>query len=296
MSQIRLKITLPALLVLGLLLVTSGNIPAFFMLLAAFALHESAHLLTGDLLGYPDGEFQLTPFGGKVNLNPLFAMNAEAEWFIALSGPLVNWLMVGGVCYLNWLGFQNQYLAYWQKINFLLGTVNLIPALPLDGGRIVHAWLNRYLGMNKAALASKVIALTVAFLLLGCGVVSFISGRGGSLFIIIALVIGVHWWHIRTPAMNLTWKLLQHKKERLQTYGLLNARNIMVTPETLLKDALQEYGTNDYLLFYLFDASQNFWLVSEDLAWKSLVVHGFNTTFLETIKAGFTVNLQKVNR
>lgn len=284
------------MIVLGLLLLTSGNIPAFFMLLAALALHESAHLLTSDLLGYPDGEFQLTPWGGKVNLNPLFAMNAEAEWFIALSGPLVNWLMVGGVSYLHWLGLNNDYLAYWQKINFLLGTVNLVPALPLDGGRIVHACLNQYLGMAKAALVSKMMALTVAIVLICCGAIALFNGRSGSLFILIAVVIAGHWWRIKTPAMNLTWKLLQYKKERLRIQGLLAARTVIVTPETKLKEALRKYGTNDYLLFYLFDAGQNLWLVSEDLAWQSLVAHGFNATFLETIKAGFTVNLQKVNR
>jgi hypothetical protein len=50
------------------------------------------------------------------------------------------------------------------------------------------------------------------------------------------------------------------------------------------------------LFFYLLDRQQNGWLISEELAWQALIANGFKTTFWETIKAGFFVNLQKLSR
>ncbi|HEY8462631.1 MAG TPA: site-2 protease family protein [Bacillota bacterium] len=296
MLKLHFQTNLPALALLGLLLVMCGNLPVFLLLLAALALHEVSHLLANDLWGYPGGRFQLTPWGGQLQLDPLFALNPDAEWFIAASGPLANWLMVAGVAYLNWLGLNHAFLSYWKKVNLLVGTINLIPALPLDGGRIVHACLSRCFGLTKAATVSKILAGITAILLFCCGAVSLAGRRNGSLFLIITLVIGLQLARIKTPALDLTWKLRQHKKELLAKAGLLNARTILVTPQTLIKDVLSEYGTNDYLLFIFFDASGQLWLVSEEQAWQSLVAHGFHTTFLETMKAGLTINLQKVNR
>jgi Zn-dependent protease len=296
MSDFSFKTTLTGLAILGLLILGSGNIPAFLMLVAALGLHEWSHLLASELLGYHKQEFMLTAWGGRFNLDVSLAANSEAEYLIALSGPLANWLMAGGVCYLSWLGLNHPYLVFWQKVNCLLGIVNLIPAFPLDGGRILHAWLNRYLGLTKATVIAKVVTLVTAVLLLGMGAMALAKQRGGSLPLLIGCYLFYQWVIIKNPQFNATWQLLQHKKKLLSTQGILNARTVLVAPETFLKEALRAYGTHDYLLFYLMDRQQNFWLISEELAWQSLITHGFNATFLETIKAGFSVNLQKLNR
>jgi stage IV sporulation protein FB len=283
-------------LVLGLLLLGSGNIPAFLMLAAALGIHELAHLLTSEMLGYQKTEFALSAWGGRLTLDASLTANAEAEYLIALSGPLANWLMVGGICYLSWLGLNHPYLATWQRVNFLLGTVNLIPALPLDGGRILHAWLNQHLGLAKAAAIAKAVTQVMAVLLLGTGMVALTQRQGGSLPLLLGGYLSYQLVIMKKAQFNVTWQLLQHKKKLLTTEGLLKARTVLVAPETFLKEALRAYGTHDYLLFYLVDRQHNLWLVSEELAWQALLTHGFNTTFWETIKAGFSVNLQKLNR
>jgi stage IV sporulation protein FB len=296
MPNLRLKTTLAALVTLGLLILASGNIPAFLLLLAALAVHEWSHLLTGECCGYQKPEFALTMWGGQLTLDASLTANAEAEYLIALSGPLANWLMVGGVCYLNWLGFNHPYLVAWYQVNFLLGSINLLPALPLDGGRIIHAWLNRHLGLSKAAFVSKRVTLATAVLLAEGGVVLLLHRQGGALPLLTGCYLLYHLAVNNRPQFNVTWQLLQHKKKLLAKRGLLSTRTVRVAPETLLRDALRTYGTHDYLLFYLLDRQQNGWLVSEELAWQALIAKGSATTFLETIKAGFSVNLQKLNR
>jgi stage IV sporulation protein FB len=295
MPGIKFKTTFTAVTILGLLLLGSGNIPALLMLVTAWGIHEVSHLLSGEMLGYQNPELVLTGWGGRMTIDASLPANAEAEYLIALSGPLANWLMVGGVVYLNWLGFGHPCLDIWHKVNFLLGTVNLIPALPLDGGRILHALLNRHFGLAKATVISKKVTLFTVVLLMVTGVAILWRRQGGSLPLLIGCYLAYHLAVTKPSVNNCTWQLLQHKKKCLASQGLLKARSIMVTPETFLSDALRAYGTRDYLMFYLMDRHQNLWLVSEEMAWQALIAHGFRTTFWETIKAGFSVNLPKLN-
>jgi stage IV sporulation protein FB len=287
--------TLPALLILGLTLVWSGNIPGFIMLIAALAIHEYSHLLTGEFLGYRDNEYHLTSLGGQMKLDPLFTLNAETEFLIALSGPAVNWSMVGGVAYLRLLGIDHPLLAQWSRINWILGSLNLIPALPLDGGRILHAVFTRYFGPVKAMAGMKITSWLTAVLLTGWGAAALSRRENGSLLILLAVWIIYHLIRNEKTKIDLSWRLLQHKKRLLIKEGRLPIKPVLVRPETFVKNALREYGGNEYLIFYFYLNQRELQTISEDLAWNSLLVHGFGVTFLETMKAGLTVNLQKIN-
>jgi stage IV sporulation protein FB len=294
MPRFYCKSILAVLTILGLL-IGGGDLAASMMLLAAWSLHEWSHLLTGELFGYQQGELALTVMGGRLNFDASLAINSEAEYFMAFSGPLANWLMVGGVAYLKWLGISNSYLTTWSQINCLMGTINLLPALPLDGGRILHAWLNRHFGPVPATQATRMVTLVIVVLLFGMGTIGFWQRRDGILPLLSVLCGGYLLYQLaalKEPRLHLNWQLLQHKKERLVTQGLLNLRMVLVAPETFLNQALRAYGTQDYLLFYLIDR-QRLQLVSEELAWQSLIAQGFTATFADALQAGFSVNLQK---
>jgi stage IV sporulation protein FB len=293
MPRFYFKTTFAVLTILGLL-IGGGDLPASLMLLAAWSLHECSHLLTGELFGYQQGELALTVLGGRLNFDASLAINSEAEYFMAFSGPLANWLMVGGVGYLKWLGISNNYLTTWSQINCLMGTVNLLPALPLDGGRILHAWLNRHFGPVPAARATRVVTMVIVVLLFGMGTIGFWRRRDGVLPVLCGGYLLYQLAALKEPRLHLNWQLLQHKKERLATQRLLNLRTVLVAPETFLSQALRAYGTQDYLLFYLIDR-QRLQLVSEELAWQSLITQGFTATFADALQAGFSVNLQKTN-
>jgi stage IV sporulation protein FB len=282
--------TLPALLILGLALTCSGNILGFVMVLASLFIHETAHGLTGEFLGYRDNEFQLTPFGGRLKMDPLFTLNSETEFLIAVSGPAANWSMVAGVAYLKLLGIDHPFLTQWSRINCLLGSLNLIPALPLDGGRILHAGFIRYFGQAKAMTQVKVISWLTAALLAGWGAAGLRRGETGSLFILTAGWIMVHLIRKERGHIDLTWRLLQHKKRLLVQKGQLPVRPVLVRPDTFVKDALREYGGNEYLIFYIYNQPA-LTAISEDMAWESLLDQGLGVTFLKTVKAGYLSQL-----
>lgn len=133
---------------------------------ASVLIHELAHSLVARRRGIPIKQITLFMFGGVSNLEGE-PTTAPVEAWIAFVGPLTS--IVLGVFFLgislligstNALGLAAQYLAW---ANVLLGIFNLLPAFPLDGGRVLHALVwrvtkSRYRATQIAATIGKVVA------------------------------------------------------------------------------------------------------------------------------------------
>src|SRR4030042_3666580 len=116
-------------------------------LFVSIVAHEFCHSLVARKFGMSMKGITLFIFGGVAEMGDE-PPTAKAEFWMAVVGPLSS-LFIGGVCYLIYLGGRQggwplpvygviYYLAY---INALLAIFNLIPAFPLDGGRILRSML-----------------------------------------------------------------------------------------------------------------------------------------------------------
>src|SRR5690349_17690067 len=119
--------------------------------------HELGHAVTARREGMDLDGITLWLFGGVARFKGMFP-SARAELRIALAGPAVS-LVIGVVCsVLAWtLGLPSAadgVLAWLGYVNLILLVVNLLPALPLDGGRVLHATLWR--ARRDFAWATKV--------------------------------------------------------------------------------------------------------------------------------------------
>ena len=122
-------------------------------LFASVLLHELGHTLVARRYGIGTVEIVMFPIGGVSR--PERAPKAREELWIALAGPTVNFLIAGGL--LVWLITQQGFVGPIQQLreptdanlaeriafgNLLLGVFNLLPAYPMDGGRIVRSLLS----------------------------------------------------------------------------------------------------------------------------------------------------------
>lgn len=161
--------------VLGLL----GAIWAGCLLVSLFALvvmHELAHALVARRLGVGVRDILLLPIGGVARLERMPRSPGD-EILIALAGPLSNFALAILLAPLVWLVHHqaSQGSLSWQGVwvyvrqifllNLALGTFNLAPAFPMDGGRVLRALLARKLGYFRATLIAakvgRVLALSV---------------------------------------------------------------------------------------------------------------------------------------
>src|SRR5918998_1317532 len=146
-------------------------------------LHEFGHSLVAQRLGIGIHSITLLPLGGVSNLESLPEKPAD-EVKITLAGPLVNvvlapiffglGLLFGAVPRMPadlfmGIGSVGQFFFYLGYLNVVLAVFNLIPAFPLDGGRVLRGLLATSLGALRATeIASRVGQLfALAFFLIG---------------------------------------------------------------------------------------------------------------------------------
>lgn len=161
--EINLKIIL--LLILFILL---QKIDIYVTFILFIFLHELTHLLVGILVGFKPEILSLNPLGVSIefyNYGDLEKKNRFKRILTYLAGPALNFL-VAIVCY--FINFDVSLKTEFIYTNILIGSFNLIPILPLDGGKIFKEVLNIFLE-NKIAfkfmiVTTKVILLVITFL------------------------------------------------------------------------------------------------------------------------------------
>lgn len=130
-------------------------------------LHEFGHALMARRFGVSTAHVTLYPFGGIAALRGL-PNNATAEFWIAIAGPLVNLgLMVFGAL-LWWMTAWTPILLF-TGMNLVMGIFNLIPAFPMDGGRVLRAALSPLFGWVRASRIAIGVGRCFAILFLAVG-------------------------------------------------------------------------------------------------------------------------------
>jgi Zn-dependent protease/CBS domain-containing protein len=163
-----------------------GALTATAVIVALFLcvlLHEFGHSLVAQRLGIEIHSITLLPIGGVSNLESLPEKPAD-EVKISVAGPLVSvvlallffgvGLLLGATLRVPadlFAGFGSvgQFFFYLGYLNIILAVFNLLPAFPLDGGRILRGLLATRLGSVRATDVSSTIGqvFAAAFFLIG---------------------------------------------------------------------------------------------------------------------------------
>ncbi len=140
-----------------------GGLESILLVSAAFGcvlLHEFGHALMARGFGIGTADITLYPIGGVARLRRM-PKAPGAELLIALAGPAVNVviaLALGAILSLGLLGGPGLDLPVYSfavtllGINVGLALFNLIPAFPMDGGRIFRALMSGWLGRERATV------------------------------------------------------------------------------------------------------------------------------------------------
>lgn len=153
------------------------------VLSASLLAHELAHAVVARRTGVGVGDVTLWLFGGVTSLDGE-AKTPKAAFGIAIAGPatsLVLSAVFGGLATaLSSLGAPAivANVVWWlASINLLLGLFNLLPGAPLDGGRLVRAYLWRRHGDSvRAAIGAAHAGRVVAIVLITLGLAEFLAG------------------------------------------------------------------------------------------------------------------------
>lgn len=162
------------------------------LIFACVILHEFGHILTARRFGIVSTEVTLLPIGGVANLDHM-PEKPYQELLVAVAGPMVN-VLIATALFVALGAFQPEaltqldnprvnLLARLAAANLFLAIFNMIPAFPMDGGRVLRAALAIWLPRARATRIAAVIGQGFAFVL------GFLGLFGNPLLVFIAIFV-----------------------------------------------------------------------------------------------------------
>jgi Zn-dependent protease len=258
----------------GLTLVDTGWLMVFFIaLFTCVLLHEYGHSLTARRYGVQTQDIILTPIGGIARLERMPEKPVQ-EFLVALAGPMVNVVIALLLFGLGWALFRDErweifkwfmeqqlnlsnseetvdvisesgiettgllfYLPILVATNIALVVFNLIPAFPMDGGRIFRALLAMRIGRVRATKVAAIVGQVIAVLFIGIGLY-----YGPFTLALIGLFV---FTTARTEnnMVQLDARLNKHRASEIMRplYTRLNITDWMQTPMDMLKTGLERH-------------------------------------------------------
>src|SRR5882762_7189715 len=145
------------------------------LLFACVLAHEFGHIFTARAFGVATPDVTLLPIGGLARLERI-PEKPQEEFLIAIAGPLVNVAISFGLVLLAGAHLNMSDLATVEStkvslvdrlaaVNLFLALFNMIPAFPMDGGRVLRALLATRLGFVRATEVAAFIGQGLAFAL-----------------------------------------------------------------------------------------------------------------------------------
>lgn len=174
---------------------------AYAVLLAASVLiHELAHALSARRFGWPTTRIVLNLWGGHTQFEN-FAASPGRSLIVALAGPAANLVLAllgwGALQLVEPTGVANLLANILIWANFLVAAFNVLPGLPLDGGRIVESAVWRATGSQEkgtvaAGWSGRIIAVGIVAAVV---LVPLVAGsQPGVVTVLVAVVMGGFLW------------------------------------------------------------------------------------------------------
>jgi Zn-dependent protease len=236
-----------------------GAIGLFF----SIVVHELSHSLVAGHFGMPIHGITLFLFGGVAEMKKE-PPSPRAEFMVAIAGPLSS-IVMAAVFYMiahiaqnaGWSEAIYGVVKYLAWINGILAVFNLVPAFPLDGGRILRAalwgWKN---DLRWATRIASGISSGFGLFLIFMGILKFFGGN----------FIGGMWWFfigmfLRSAAKMSYSQLLVRKALQGEPVGRFMKKDpVTVPPSTTVEELVEDFiYHHQFKMFPVVEAGDRLW-------------------------------------
>jgi len=242
---------------------------------ASVLLHELGHVAAARLLRVRVLELELMPVGGAARLDNAWKLRPGQLVGVALAGPAVN-LLIALCCAALPGGVWSALAAQTARLNLTLLAFNLLPALPLDGGRVLCGLLARRMPPTAAARAGVRLGCAAALALMGAAARSVARGRLNLTPVLAALFMLLTAPAELRSAGSASLASLLERREELAREQIMPVRVFAVTPETELRSALAVLRPRQVHLFLRVEGERQTF-VTEEALWRAMTAPGAQT-------------------
>ena len=224
------------------------------LIFACVVLHEFGHILAARRFGIETPDVTLLPIGGVARISRMPEKPAQ-ELAVAVAGPMVNvviafslFLILGTIEPDALSRIDDPQISFVVRLaaaNIFLVIFNMIPAFPMDGGRVLHALLAMKLGRARATRIAALLGQALAF---AFGLFGLVSGNPILIFIAIFVYVAA--------AGEAQMSALDEAAQGLSVGDVMETRFNAIPVEASLGDAIETLLATAQHEFPVVDARQ----------------------------------------
>lgn len=252
----------PAFFIILIWLIFATDIYVAVSYFLVIFIHELGHYYVAKYCGYKLSKFSLSPYGVSLSYYGQ-TLEQKDEIYIALAGPVVN-LVVALITVAFWWMFPTFYLVSYNfvEVNLIIALTNLLPAFPLDGGRVFVSLFSNIVERRKALKITIIfnVVLSIMFFILFF-VFCFINFNPTYLLFAVFLTMGV---------LDLNF-LSKYEKINVFNKKMKNfskPKIYVINENTKLKDILNKIEGNKTYLFVLMQENGKSTILSDEFILK----------------------------
>ncbi len=227
---------------------------AFALAFLCAILHELSHVFAAWRMGVGVLYIEILPFGICARLKSDIIKNPVCEILIALSGPFTNIIISAASLVFKYkLSSTSVLLDYFTICNLSMAIINLLPCLPLDGGRMLRAYLTLKTGAVFAYNFTVKLSRIIVLILVGGSVYLLLSNNFNfSLILIGAFLLGNLCLEQRNATKNTLRELLFYE-DKLKTGEMTLSNVITAHKSTPARRILKKLSYNNYHIICVVD-------------------------------------------
>jgi Zn-dependent protease/CBS domain-containing protein len=220
-----------------------GGLTAVVLFFAALLAHELAHSIVARHRGVDVEDITLWLFGGVSRLRG-DAATPHDELRIALAGPVMSFaisavfgVLAGSIAAVDGPPLAVATLAWLALINAILGLFNLAPAAPLDGGRVLHAFVWHRTGdRGRATAVATRAGQGFAYVMIWGGVLLLLLGDLAALWFVV-----LGWFLLNAARAEATHQLLEGALAHVRARDIMTAGPIVVRDDLPIDRLVDEW-------------------------------------------------------
>lgn len=213
-------------------------------------IHELGHVIVAKRLKYQVESIELLPIGGVATISETHYKSSSDEWFIAGAGPFNNLLfIIVLIFYKELIPHSTTLIEY----NLTLFFFNLLPALPLDGGRLLKAYLTKDRPYQEAKKVAAALGIIVGLLILSISGYYLLTDLNNSVYLsILGLFLTISAFKEYSNAKYLPVRLGFSKETSLSE--IVEGKVIICPLNSPIRVVMKEIETNRNLVICIVDS------------------------------------------
>ncbi|MDD6203869.1 MAG: site-2 protease family protein [Firmicutes bacterium] len=248
----------PLLAVMAALWLISGYWSTALVIFLLLLLHELGHILAAAGFSVRIYELELLPFGSCAKMDSIFEGHPVKESVIAASGPAVSLIFAVTACTLRcyFPNLMPNELELAEQYGYLIAGFNLIPVLPLDGGRILRALLSRRCDFGRATRIVAAMGIAAGTGLVIWGIYTVAVGKPDILLPMLGIFLVFSAWdQYRQGRFELAKCLLNRQKTQYRCESLY-VKELAIRQDMKISGVLRLLKDDDkYYVFKVLDGN-----------------------------------------